>query len=237
LFVASDAEERRSRVNEKVLIVDDEPTVRDVVGRYLRADGFQTLIAGDGTEALELGSDADLVVLDLMLPGVNGYEVCRRLRAACNVPIVMLTAKRTHVDRIIGLQLGADDYVVKPFNPRELVARVRAVLRRAAPQPQLDHILHVGDLRINLQTRTVEHGTEQLNLTSREFDLLAFLARHPLQVFSREQLLDQVWDYHSGNGETSVTALVCRLREKIEPDPLQPRYVKTVWGVGYKLQA
>jgi DNA-binding response OmpR family regulator len=222
---------------EKVLIVDDEPTVCDVVGRYLRADGFETLVAGDGAEALERASDADLVILDLMLPSVDGYEVCRRLRATRNVPIVMLTARRTCVDTIIGLRLGADDYVVKPFNPSELVARVRAVLRRAAPQPQLDHIVHVGDLRINVQTRTVERGAEQLDLTSREFDLLAFLARHPSQVFSRQQLLDQVWDYYSGNGETSVTSLVCRLREKIEPDPMQPRYVQTVWGIGYKLQA
>jgi DNA-binding response OmpR family regulator len=221
----------------KVLIVDDEPAVCDVVGRYLRAEGFETIVARDGIRALELGSQADLVVLDLMLPGVDGYEVCRRLRASSDVPIIMLTARKTETDRIVGLQLGADDYVVKPFKPRELVARVRAVLRRITPQPQLDHIMWVGDMRINLQTRTVGRGTERLDLTPHEFDLLAFLARHPLQVFTREQLLDQVWDYHSANGETSVTALVCRLREKIEPDPMQPRYLKTVWGVGYKLQA
>jgi DNA-binding response OmpR family regulator len=222
---------------EKVLIVDDEPTVCDVVGRYLRADGFQTVVARDGREALELGSDADLVVLDLMLPGLHGYDVCRRMRAVSSVPIIMLTAKKTHADTIVGLQLGADDYVIKPFNPNELVARVRAVLRRVTPQAEFGHILHVDNLRINLQTRTVERGTELLDLTPHEFDLLAFLARHPLQVFTREQLLDQVWDYHAGNGETSVTALVCRLREKIEHDPMRPRYVQTVWGVGYKLQA
>jgi DNA-binding response OmpR family regulator len=221
---------------EKVLIVDDEPTVCDVVGRYLRTDGFETLVAHDGAEAIERACDADLVVLDLMLPGVDGFEVCRRLRAGFDVPIIMLTARRTEIDKIVGLQLGADDYVVKPFNPRELVARVRAVLRRVTPQSQLDDIIRVGDLRINLQTRIVDRGNERLDLTPHEFDLLAFLARHPLQVFSREQLLDQVWDYHSGNGETSVTALVCRLREKVEPDPMQPRFVKTVWGVGYKLQ-
>jgi DNA-binding response OmpR family regulator len=222
---------------EKVLIVDDEPTVRDVVGRYLRDDGYQTIVAGDGAEALELGADADLVILDLMLPNLDGYEVCRRLRASRNVPIVMLTARKTQVDTIVGLQLGADDYVAKPFDPRELVARVRAVLRRTTPQPQLDHILHVGSLRINLQTRTVERGSRLLDLTPREFDLLAFLAQHPLQVFTRQQLLDQVWDYYSGNGETAVTSLVCRLREKIEPDPLQPSYLQTVWGIGYKLLA
>jgi DNA-binding response OmpR family regulator len=137
---------------------------------------------------------------------------------------------------ITGLRLGADDYVVKPFNPHELVARARAVLRRGAPQPDLDQVIHVGDLRINLQTRVVERGSERLDLTAHEFDLLAFLAQHPLQVFSREQLLDRVWDFQSGNSETSVTALVCRLREKIEPDPTQPRYLLTVWGVGYKMQ-
>jgi DNA-binding response OmpR family regulator len=224
-------------VLERVLIVDDEPTVCDVVGRYLRADGFQTVIARDGMQALDLGSDADLVVLDLMLPGLDGYDVCRRLRAVSSVPIIMLTARKSPIDAIVGFQLGADDYVVKPFDPNVLVARARAVLRRVTPQPEVDHILRVGDLRINLQTRTVERSTGPLDLTSHEFDLLAFLARHPLQVFTREQLLDQVWDFHSGNGETSVTALVCRLREKIEPDSMQPSYVQTVWGVGYKLQA
>ncbi len=221
---------------EKVLIVDDEPTICDVVGRYLRADGFHTVIATDGEEALTLGSDADLVLLDLMLPGMDGYEVLRRLRAISNVPIIMLTAKKTHTDKILGLKLGADDYVGKPFSPGEVAARVRAVLRRVAPQPQLDDILRVGDLRLNLQTRVVEDDGRQLDLTSHEFNLLVFMARHPMQVFSRDQLLDQVWDYHSGNGETAVTALVCRLREKIEPDPMRPRYVKTVWGAGYKLQ-
>lgn len=221
---------------EKVLIVDDEPTICDVVGRYLRADGFHTVIAADGEEALKLGSDADLVVLDLMLPGMDGHEVFRRLRAISNVPIIMLTAKKTHTDKILGLKLGADDYVGKPFSPGELAARVQAVLRRVTPQPQVDDIIRVGDLRLNLQTRVVEHDGRPLDLTSHEFNLLSFMARHPMQVFSRDQLLDQVWDYHSGNGETAVTALVCRLREKIEPDPMRPRYVKTVWGAGYKLQ-
>ncbi len=221
---------------EKVLIVDDEPTICDVVGRYLRADGFHTVIAADGEEALKLGSDADLVVLDLMLPGMDGHEVFRRLRAISNVPIIMLTAKKTHTDKILGLKLGADDYVGKPFSPGELAARVQAVLRRVTPQPQLDDIIRVGDLRLNLQTRVVEHDGRPLDLTSHEFNLLSFMVRHPMQVFSRDQLLDQVWDYHSGNGETAVTALVCRLREKIEPDPMRPRYVKTVWGAGYKLQ-
>lgn len=222
---------------KKVLIVDDEPTVCDVVGRYLRADGFHTVIATDGEEALTLGSDADLVVLDLMLPGIDGYEVCRRLRAVSNVPIIMLTAKKTHADTIVGLTLGADDYVAKPFSPSEVTARVRAVLRRVVPQPQVDDVIRIGDLRVSVQTRLVEHDGLRLDLTPHEFDLLLLMARHPMQVFTRDQLLDLVWDYHSSNGETAVTALVCRLREKIEPDPMRPRYVKTVWGVGYKLQA
>lgn len=222
---------------EKVLIVDDEPTVCDVVGRYLRADGFDTVIVADGEEALKLGCDADLVVLDLMLPGMDGYEVFRRLRAVSNVPIIMLTAKKTHMDKILGLKLGADDYVAKPFSPGEVAARVRAVLRRVTPQPQLDDIIRVGDLRINVQTRVVEHDGRRLDLTAHEFNLLAFMARHPMQVFTRGQLLEQVWDYRSSTCESAVTALVCRLREKIEPDPMRPRYVKTEWGIGYKLQA
>ncbi len=149
----------------------------------------------------------------------------------------MLTAKKHETDRIVGLRLGADDYVVKPFSPREVVARVRAVLRRATPRPVTDHIIRVGRLRVNVERRVVETAQGPLQLTGHEFDLLAFLSRHPLQVFTREQLLDQVWDYHAPCGTTTVSALVCRLREKIEPDPLRPMYVKTVWGVGYKLQA
>jgi DNA-binding response OmpR family regulator len=222
---------------EKVLIVDDEPAVRDVVGRYLRADGFQTMVAPDGEQALELASHANLVILDLMLPGIDGHEVCSRLRARCDVPIVMLTAGMTSADAVVGLRLGADDYMAKPFNPSELVARVRAVLRRTAPRARTGCIVHVGALRINLETRSVERGAEQLDLTSREFDLLTFLAQHPWEVFTRQQLLDQVWDYYSGNGETAVTSVICRLREKIEPDPVRPRYLQTVWGVGYKLVA
>jgi DNA-binding response OmpR family regulator len=224
-------------VKERILVVDDEPHVLDVVGRYLRHEGYETLLAANGDEALKLSDDADLVVLDLMLPSVDGIEVCRRLRARRNIPIIMLSAKAEETDRLVGLGVGADDYVVKPFSPRELVARVQAVLRRAAPQPPTDDILRVGDLRINLKTRLAERLGEPLNLTAREFDLLAFLARSPGQVFTREQLLDHVWDFHFGGDVSTVTVHVRRLREKIEPNPVRPQYVKTVWGVGYKLEA
>ncbi len=221
----------------RILIVDDEAPVRDVLDRYLRAEGYQTLVAADGQVGITLSRDADLVLLDLMLPVVDGYEVLRQVRAKSNIPVIMLTAKKNETDRIVGLRMGADDYVVKPFSPGEVVARVRAVLRRASTRSQDDRVLRIGDLRVNVDTRVVENESGPLQLTAHEFDLLAFLSRHPLQVFTREQLLDRVWDYHAPCGTTTVSALVCRLREKIEPDPLRPMYVKTVWGVGYKLQA
>jgi DNA-binding response OmpR family regulator len=219
-----------------VLVVDDEPTVRDVVGRYLRHNGFTTLEARDGTEALELAPAADLIILDLMLPGVDGLEVCRRLQRTHPVPIIMLTAKGEEADKLVGLGLGADDYMVKPFSPRELIARIQAVLRRSASGSQTG-IIQLGDLAINIRTRTVERAGTEIPLTAREFDLLAFLASRPRQVFTREQLLDGVWDYHFGGDESTVTVHIRRLREKIEPDPARPRYLKTVWGVGYKLEA
>jgi DNA-binding response OmpR family regulator len=219
-----------------VLVVDDEATVRDVVARYLRRDGFETLEAGDGNEALRLAPDADLVVLDLMLPGVDGLEVCRRLRQERPVPIIMLTARGEETDRLVGLGIGADDYVVKPFSPREVVARVQAVLRRSAAQPN-SGVIRIGELAIDTRTRTITRAGEPIALTAREFDLLAFLAGHPQQVFTRTQLLDQVWDYHFGGEEGTVTVHVRRLREKVERDPARPRYLKTVWGVGYKLES
>ncbi|HEV3312042.1 MAG TPA: response regulator transcription factor [Chloroflexota bacterium] len=224
-------------MNERILVVDDEPHVLDVVGRYLRHEGFETLLAHDGAQALTLSDDADLVILDLMLPSVDGIEVCRQLRAKRNIPIIMLTAKAEETDKLIGLGVGADDYVVKPFSPRELVARVQAVLRRTGPQTPTDDVIRLGDLRINVKTRTAERSGESLNLTAREFDLLAFLAHSPGQVFTREQLLDNVWDYHFAGDDSTVTVHVRRLREKIEPNPVRPQYVKTVWGVGYKLES
>jgi DNA-binding response OmpR family regulator len=220
----------------KILIVDDETTVREVVGRYLRREGFETVEAADGRQAIELAADADLVVLDLMLPQVDGLEVCRQIRSTRNTPIIMLTARAEETDKLIGLGIGADDYVVKPFSPRELVARIGAVLRRTSARAGTEDNIRVGDLRISPSTRSVERGGTSMDLTAREFDLLLFLARNAGQVFTRQQLLDRVWDYTFAGDDNTVTVHIRRLREKIEPDPARPRYVKTVWGVGYKLE-
>jgi DNA-binding response OmpR family regulator len=220
----------------RILVVDDEPNIRDVVVQYLRRDGFDTLTAEDGEEAVERSSDADLVILDLMLPRMDGIEVCRRIRATRDVPVIMLTAKSEEVDKLVGLGIGADDYVTKPFSPRELVARVQAVLRRshgASRQP--GDIVQIDTLRINPRLRTVERNGHPIELTAREFDLLFFLASNAGQVFTREQLLDQVWDFTFAGDTSTVTVHIRRLREKVEPDPVRPRYIKTVWGVGYKV--
>jgi DNA-binding response OmpR family regulator len=223
---------------ELVLVVDDEPTVREVVSRYLELGGYRVAVAGDGPTALRTAGELlpDLVVLDLMLPGMDGLEVCRRLRAAAATPIVMLTAKSHEADRIVGLELGADDYVVKPFSPRELVARVRSVLRRTrgvadGAQPTR---LWAGDLMIDSATREVEIGGHAVSLTAREFELLLFLARHPRQVFTRGQLLQRVWEYTWLGDTSTVTVHIRRLREKVEDNPSDPRRVQTVYGVGYR---
>jgi DNA-binding response OmpR family regulator len=223
-------------MHERILIVDDETTVREVVGRYLRQEGFETVEAADGRRAVELAADADLVVLDLMLPQMDGLEVCRQIRQTRNTPVIMLTARAEETDKLIGLGIGADDYVVKPFSPRELVARIAAVLRRTAARAGTDDVTRVGDLRISPATRTVERAGVPIELTAREFDLLLFLARNAGQVFTRQQLLDDVWDYTFAGDDNTVTVHIRRLREKVEPDPARPRYVKTVWGVGYKLE-
>lgn len=223
-----------------VLVVDDEPIVREVVGRYLRQEGFRVEEAVNGPEALRRFAEErpDLVLLDLMLPGLDGLEVCRRIRAQSNVPIVMLTAKGAETDTVIGLGVGADDYVAKPFSPRELVARVKAVLRRsvAPPLPLAGDPLRFGALVIRPDRRQVEVAGRAVDLTAREFDLLAFLAANPNLVFSREELLDKVWDWSYAGDRGTVTVHVRRLRQKIEAEPNRPRYLKTVWGVGYKFE-
>jgi DNA-binding response OmpR family regulator len=223
-----------------VLVVDDEPIVREVVGRYLRQEGFRVEEAVDGPEALRRFAEGrpDLVLLDLMLPGLDGLEVCRRIRAQSTVPIVMLTAKGDEIDTVIGLGVGADDYVAKPFSPRELVARVKAVLRRsvAPPLPLADDPLRFGALVIRPDRRQVEVAGRAVDLTAREFDLLAFLAANPNLVFSREELLDKVWDWSYAGDRGTVTVHVRRLRQKIEAEPNRPRYLKTVWGAGYKFE-
>lgn len=222
---------------DRILVVEDEPMVAEVVERYLHREGFDVDVVQDGREALTAVDEKspDLIVLDIMLPGVDGIEICRHVRARSAIPIIMLTARGEEVDRLLGLGLGADDYVVKPFSPRELVARVKAVLRRAGNQAQVDgDSLRFDDLRINGRTRTVEDLRGSINLTAREFDLLFHLARHPGQVFTRDQLMDAVWDYEFPGDSSTVTVHMRRLRAKVEPDPTRPRYLKTVWGVGYK---
>jgi DNA-binding response OmpR family regulator len=220
-----------------VLVVDDDVLVRDVVGRYLGRAGYQVTVAGDGEQALRAAHACppDLVVLDLMLPGLPGLEVCRRLRAAGPVPVVMLTALGEEEDRILGLELGADDYITKPFSPRELVLRVTSVLRRArATQPptQWPPIDDDG-LTVDVAGRRAVLAGQELALTGREFELLAYLIQHPGRAFTRSELLEQVWGWSFGDHST-VTVHVRRLREKVEADPTVPRRIATVWGVGYR---
>jgi DNA-binding response OmpR family regulator len=223
----------------KILVVDDEPNIREVVALYLRRDGHAVVPAADGDEALRLYHQTrpDLVVLDLMLPRMNGLEVCRRIREGRSVPVIMLTARGEEEDRILGLGLGADDYVVKPFSPRELAARVEAVLRRAnapAEGPAGGRVLVFDDLRIDPNTREAAVGGETATLTAREFDLLYHLASQPRRVFTRDQLMEAVWGYAFSADTSTVTVHVRRLREKLEADPSHPRHLQTVWGVGYR---
>ena len=221
---------------ETVLVVDDEPTLREVVVRYLEREGYRALIAVDGDEAEDAlrAESPDLVILDLMLPGTDGLELCRRIRARSSLPVIMLPARGDETDRIVGLELGADDYVTKPFSPRELVARVRTVLRRAAQPVELHEVLQHGDLVLDSASRDVRKRGRVVKLTAREFDLLWFLAAHPRRVFSREHLMASVWGYQSAFDTGTVTVHIRRLRAKIEDDAARPRHIETVWGVGYR---
>ena len=222
-----------------VLVVDDEPIVLDVVGRYLERDGHRILSAADGDEARTLFAEESpgLVVLDVMLPGIDGLSLCRWIRSTSNVPVILLTARGEETDRIVGLELGADDYVTKPFSPRELATRVKTVLRRAAPRvPPLERV-DVGELAIESSSRRAWRDGALLHLTGKEFDLLWFLATHPGRVFSRDQLMRAVWGYEPALDSGTVTVHVRRLREKIEDDPSQPALIETVWGVGYRFSS
>jgi DNA-binding response OmpR family regulator len=219
-----------------VLVVDDEPVVRDVVVRYLEQAGYRTLQAADGDSARELleQETPSLVVLDLMLPGgTDGLALCRWIRARSRLPVIMVTALGEEADRLAGLELGADDYLTKPFSPRELTARVTAVLRRAQPAAEAERI-EAGDLLIDTSRREVLKRGAPLRLTALEFDLLRFLAANPDRVFSRRQLMDSVWGYTSALDTGTVTVHVRRLREKIEDDPSRPRQLETIWGSGYR---
>jgi DNA-binding response OmpR family regulator len=227
-------------VGQSVLVVDDDPTVSDVVRRYLERAGLDVRLAGDGPAALRAFEvdRPDLVVLDLMLPGIDGLEVCRRMRAArSDVPVVMLTALGEEADRVLGLEIGADDYVTKPFSPRELVLRVQSVLRRATvAAPAEEGVLADGALTLDVTRREARMRGAVLALTVREFDLLTFLMRRPGRAFRRAELLDAVWGWTFGD-QSTVTVHMRRLREKVEDDPAQPRRIVTVWGVGYRYEA
>ena len=220
-----------------VLVVDDEPIVRDVVVRYLRREGYSTLEADDGDRARTMleRNTPDLVVLDVMLPGTDGLELCRWIRSRSELPVILLTARGEEADRIVGLELGADDYVTKPFSPRELAARVRTVLRRSSPAPGSEgERLEFEGLTLDTETREVRKAGEELKLTAKEFDLLWCLASNPRRVFSRDQLMARVWGYEAALDTGTVTVHVRRLREKIEDAPSHPRFLQTVWGVGYR---
>jgi DNA-binding response OmpR family regulator len=219
-----------------VLVVDDEQIVRDVVVRYLEQEGYRTLQAGDGETARSLleQETPSLVVLDLMLPGTDGLALCRWIRAHSELPVIMVTALGEESDRLAGLELGADDYLTKPFSPRELVARVKAVLRRTSPTAAKAERIEVGELLVDSGRREAQRRGLPLRLTTLEFDLLWVLAGHPNRVFSREQLMERVWGYTSVLDTGTVTVHVRRLREKIEDDPSRPRHLETVWGAGYR---
>jgi DNA-binding response OmpR family regulator len=229
---------------QTILVVDDEPSIAEIVSLYLRQAGFRVRVARDGVAALKALTEElpDLVVLDLMLPGVDGLEITRRLRAVGNTPIIMLTARREEADRVLGLEIGADDYIVKPFSNAELVSRVRAVLRRTTASAALPvdgrqpAILRYELLSIDFKTRLVTIEGRELMLTAKEFDLLWYLAAHPRQVFNRDLLLDAVWGETQYIDPSTVTVHVRRVREKIERDPATPRHLHTVWGVGYKFE-
>ena len=233
--------ERAEPTRRSILVVDDEPTIAEVVARYLQRAGYEARTAPDGPSAVvaAMSHRPDLVVLDIMLPGLDGLEVMRRLRkdADARVPVILLTAKGEESDRLVGLRQGADDYVVKPFSPQELVARVDAVLRRSdGGGRDVEEALRFSDLEIDPATRTVVVRGQQVDLTAREFDLLLFLARHSGQVFSRDQLMDRVWQFSFYSDTTTVTVHIRRVRAKIEADASNPQWIETVWGVGYRFR-
>jgi DNA-binding response OmpR family regulator len=223
-----------------ILVVEDEPSIAEVVSLYLRRAGYQVLVAQNGQAALEAMAHQipDLLILDLMLPQVDGFELTRWLRDKSDTPIIMLTARREEADRIAGLEMGADDYVVKPFSPQELVSRVRAVLRRTHSHspPGKENALVYGDLQIDAQTRLVTRQGEEKTLTAKEFDMLWLLASHPRQVFTRQQPLERIWGLSDYIDPGTVTVHVRRVREKIEADPSNPAHILTVWGIGYKFE-
>ena len=226
--------------DDLILVVEDEPSIAEVVGLYLRRAGYQVSIARDGLEAQQAIKIhlPNLIVMDLMLPVINGFELTRWLREFSDIPVIMLTARRDEIDRIAGLEMGADDYVLKPFSPQELVSRVRAVLRRTSSKKATPHEKPItySSMEIDPQTRLVTVNNHEINLTAKEFDTLWLLAQNPRQVFTRNQVLEQVWGISDYIDPSTVTVHIRRLREKIEPDPSNPQHLLTVWGVGYKFE-
>lgn len=226
--------------DDLILIVEDEPSIAEVVGLYLKRAGYDVIFAQDGIEAQDKieSKSPDLIVMDLMLPIIDGFELTRWLRARNDTPIIMLTARRDEVDRIAGLEMGADDYILKPFSPQEVVSRVRAVLRRTNPNPSEsgEQPLDFPSMKIDPQTRLVTIDDREIVLTAKEFDTLWLLAQHPRQVFTRNHVLERVWGISDYIDPSTVTVHIRRLREKIEPDPSEPLHLITVWGVGYKFE-
>jgi DNA-binding response OmpR family regulator len=228
-------------MDKHILVIEDEPSLAEVVGLYLKRAGYQVQIAFDGKIAMSILEKQipDLVIMDIMLPEVDGLSLTRWLRDRSNVPIIMVTARREEIDRIAGLEMGADDYVVKPFSPQELVSRVRAVLRRSGREQtevESDRALAFDGITIDPRTRIVMARDSSVTLTAKEFDMFYLLARHPRQVFTREQLLERVWGGAEYIDPGTVTVHVRRLREKMESDPSNPEHLLTVWGVGYKFE-
>lgn len=223
---------------KRILVVDDEKKIVEIVKAYLEREGFKVTSAYDGRTALDSArrQHPDLIVLDLMLPEISGFDVCRALRKDSDVPIIMLTARDETTDKIVGLELGADDYVTKPFDPKELVSRIKAVLRRSQGQIAARNTLHIADLEIDVSKRLVKRGAEVIELTPIEFDLLKAMAEHPGQVFTRLQLLDRVQGEAYEGYDRTIDSHIKNLRKKIEPSPERPRYIITVYGVGYKLE-
>ena len=223
---------------KKILLVDDEKKIVDIVKAYLEKEGYQVIVAYDGKSALESArtQSPDLIILDLMLPEISGWDVCRTLRKNSEIPIIMLTARDEVSDKIVGLELGADDYITKPFSPNEVISRVRAVLRRSESRTISKSILNVAELTIDIEKRQVYRDHETIELTPMEFDLLRVMAENPGRVFSRMQLLDSVQGEAYEGYERTIDSHIKNLRKKIEPDPANPKYIATVYGVGYKLE-
>lgn len=225
--------------NQKILVVEDELEISDLISDYLEINNYTIIKAFDGNDALTIfeNEHPDLIILDLMLPGMDGFEVCKKIRKESSIPIIILSARKEDVDKILGLGLGADDYVTKPFSPGELTARVKAQLRRynmSADKVQDNQILDFGDLKIDLKGYSIILGNEPILLPAKEFELLSFLATHPGQVFTKEQLFSSIWGFDEYGDINTVTVHIRRLREKIESNPSEPKYIVTVWGVGYK---